>query len=178
MFVFVSVFMPMSMFMFMLVIPFTLSTESTRRGVPVVVVVVVIVLVLFRSDPTGTGRRSPASVACKLCKWALCASLRDKDGGCGCGGSLGGGKDALLGFGLEGAAWLWPLVSGRGSGRGESANSEEGIDTWGTIPRRLSDEMLGRWPDPARDRDVLMRGVGVDEDEDKTCRGVWVCARA
>lgn len=176
----------MSVFMFMLVIPFTLSTESTRRGVvvvPVVVVVVVIVLVLFRSDPTGTGRRSPASIVCKLCKWALCASLRDKDGGCGCGcgcgGSLGGGKDALLGFGLEGgAAWLWPLVSGRGrgSGRGESGNSEEGIDTWGTIPRRLSDEMLGRWPDPARDRDVLTRGVGVDED--KTCRGVWVCARA
>lgn len=166
---------------FMPVIPFTLSTESTRRGVPVVVVVV-IVLVLFRSDPTGTGRRSPASIVCKLCKWALCASLRDEDGGCGCGcgGSLGGGKDALLGFGLEGAAWLWPLVSGsgsgRGSGRGESANSEEGIDTWGTIPRRLSDEMLGRWPDPARDRDVLTRGVGVDED--KTCRGVWVCARA
>lgn len=169
----------MSVFTFMPVIPFTLSTESTRRGVPVVVVVV-IVLVLFRSDPTGTGSRSPASVVCKLCKWALCASLRDKDGGCGCGcgygGSLGGGKDALLGFGLEGAAWLWPLVSGRGSGRGESANSEEGIDTWGTIPRRLSDEMLGRWPDPARDRDVLTRGVGVDED--KTCRGVWVCARA
>lgn len=102
----------MSVFMFMLVIPFTLSTESTRRGVVVVpvVVVVVIVLVLFRSDPTGTGRRSPASVVCKLCKWALCASLRDEDGGCGCGcgcgGSLGGGKDALLGFGLEGAAWL------------------------------------------------------------------------
>lgn len=126
------------MFTFMPVIPFTLSTESTRRGV-VVVPVVVIVLVLFRSDPTGTGTRSPASIVCKLCKWALCASLRDKDGGCGCGcgcgGSLGGGKDALLGFGLEGAAWLWPLVNGsgsgrgRGSGRGESANSEEGIDT-------------------------------------------------